>query len=66
MRFRKYLFYAFLGGLSLAAVGATLTNVGVARADQPEGKMLRQESASGPGFFHSYRSHRGGGLRSGK
>lgn len=66
MRIAKYLIAGLLGGFSLLAVGATFFNVGVARAEEPQGVQLRQESARGGAFFHAYRSHRGGGLRGGK
>ena len=66
MKFKKFMFISALSGISLVAIGATLANVGVARADNDGAMMLRQESASGHGFFHHHRSHRGGGLRGGK
>ena len=66
MRYLRYLIAVLMGGFSMLAAAATFTNAGVARAEEPQGVQLRQESARAQGFFHSYRSHRGGGLRGGK
>ena len=69
MRVKRWLVTALLGGAVALAVGATLLDAGVSRAEEPEGVSLRQESADGRarGFFPYYhRSHRGGGLRDGK
>lgn len=59
--------FVFAGGTTLAAIG-TMANVGVPRAEEPQGVSLRQESVRTrtPGFFAGYRAHRGGGLRGGK
>lgn len=64
--FKRLLLAVLLGGGSLLAMAATFLNVGVARAEEPQGVQLRQESARGGAFFSTYRSHRGGGLRGGK
>lgn len=66
MRFKRFLVAALLGGTSVMAAAATFLNVGVARAEEPQGVKLRQDSARGGAFFATYRGHRGGGLRGGK
>lgn len=66
MKAMKYLLFGALGAVTVLAVGATLLDAGIARAEEPQGVKLRQESAQRSGFFHNYRSHRGGGLRGGK
>ncbi|MEM1182711.1 MAG: hypothetical protein AAGM22_30480 [Acidobacteriota bacterium] len=66
MKAKKYLLYTVLGAGSALALGATVLDAGVSRAEEPAGVKLRQESAQSRGFFHAYRSHRGGGLRGGK
>ena len=66
LKAKKYLLYTVLGGITGLALFASIFDAGVSRADEPEGVSLRQESARSAGFFHAYRSHRGGGLRGGK
>ena len=63
--FKRLFFGTLLGGGTLLAAAAGFFHVGVSEASA-QGVSLRQESPQGAGFFHAYRSHRGGGLRSGK
>ena len=60
----------FLVGGTLLAGAATWSNLGVDRAETPQGVSLKDESvrSGGRGFFYGYygRSHSGGGLRGGK
>lgn len=65
-KIKRLLFCGLLAGSSSLAMFATFFDIGVARADEPQGISLRQESASRAGFFHGYRQHRGGGLHGGK
>jgi len=62
----KLLLVTLLGGGTALAGTATLSDVGVERAN--EQIRLRQESvqARQHGFFYAHRSHLGGGLRGGK
>jgi hypothetical protein len=66
MKAAKLLLASVLSGGTVLAGTATLSGLGVDRAD--EQVSLRQESAQSRqhGFFYAHRSHRGGGLRSGK
>ena len=69
MRFAKILTGFILAGGTLMAGAATLSNIGAAKLNEPQGVSLRQESqrSQGRGFFYGYgRSHRGGGLGGGK
>ena len=68
MKFSHLLLGALLTGGTLFAGAATVSKMGVAQAEEPQGISLREESrrSRGMGFFHSHRSHRGGGLRGGK
>lgn len=67
MKSKRILLLTLLGGCTAMALAATFLNVGVARAEEPQGVALRQDSArGGGGFFYVYRSHQGGGLRGGK
>jgi hypothetical protein len=71
MQFLKVAVISLLVGGSAFAGFATWRNYGAQDFEHPEGISLRQESvrAGRAGFFRSYnrhRSHRGGGLSSGK
>jgi hypothetical protein len=69
MKFAKLLTGLILGGGTLMAGAATLSNIGAAQLNEPQGISIRQESqrSQGRGFFYGYgRSHRGGGLGGGK
>lgn len=65
MIFKRILLGFLLGGGTLVASAATLLGAGVSPPDEPQGVSLRQETPRA-GFFQTYRSHRGGGLRGGK
>ena len=65
-KIKRLMFCGLLAGSSSLAMLATVSDVGVAKAAEPQGISLRQESASRAGFFHGYRQHRGGGLHGGK
>ena len=62
---KRFFLGALLGGGTLLAAAAAIFHIGVDKASA-EGISLRQDSQQQTGFFHAYRSHRGGGLRGGK
>lgn len=62
---KRLFFGLLLGGGTLFAAAAAFLHLGVDEA-AAQGISLRQESQQQTGFFHAYRSHRGGGLRGGK
>ena len=68
MKFSHLMLSAVLAGGTVFAGAATISKLGVPKAEEPQGISLREESARarGAGFFYAHRSHRGGGLRGGK
>lgn len=62
---KRFFLGTLLGGGTFLAALAAVFHVGVDQASA-EGISLRQDSQQQTGFFHAYRSHRGGGLRGGK
>jgi hypothetical protein len=69
MKLLRMLIIGALAGITILAAVATSLDWGVEDIEHPQGISLRQDSVTRTGrrgFFGGYRSHYGGGPRTGK